>query len=241
MPKKKKITAEELAKKHQIALNTFVRESWEEIPEEIEVKLKSLKAWGFDLIHGLKNGEDTFFVSDIDKGREPGDVYEEEGEKFEVKEILTELPKGSKILIRVGLEERRGIIRAYYKGEAQEEILLFTLAAAELLLAYFKKKKFFHLLEAFHSSGYTTEFIQKRGESGKAYDFEDLPNKMRRALREAKDVLKKYTTSGRFTLVYFGTNKDGDDRYIVTWLLPTIHLFNVDVAEHVDKLLGALD
>jgi len=241
MSKRKKLTAEELAKKHQIALNTFVREIWSEIPEETEVKLKSLKAWGFDLIHGLRNGKDTFFTSEIEKGREVGDVYEEKGETFEVKEIVSELPKNSKLLIRVGLEERRGIIRAYYKAEKEEEILLFTLPAAELLLAYFKKRKFFHLLEAFHSSGYTTEFIQKNGEVGKAYDFSDLPNKMRRALREAKDVLKKYTGSGRFTLVYFGTNKDGDDRYIVTWLIPTIHLFNVDVAEHIDKLLGALD
>ncbi len=241
MGKRKKLTAEELSKKHQVALNTFVREAWEEIPEEIEVKLKSLKAWGFDLIHGLRNGEDAFFVSDTEKGREPGDVYEEEGSTFEVKEIVSELPKNAKLLIRVGLEERRGIIRAFYRPEVGEETLLFTLPAAELLLAYFKKRKFFNLLEAFHSSGYTTEFIQKRGEGGKAYDFDSLPNKMRRALREGKDVLKKFTKSGRFTLVYFGTNKDGDDRYIVTWLLPTIHLFNVDVAEHVDKLLGALD
>ncbi|MFW8159851.1 UPF0128 family protein, partial [Klebsiella pneumoniae] len=89
--------------------------------------------------------------------------------------------------------------------------------------------------------GITTEFLQKNGEGGKAYPFEALPPKMRRALREAKDVIQKYAGVGRFTLAYFGTNKDEEDRYIVTWLLPTIRLFRVELAEHVDKLLAALD
>jgi uncharacterized protein (UPF0128 family) len=64
---------------------------------------------------------------------------------------------------------------------------------------------------------------------------------MRRALREAQDVIKKHGGVGRFTLVYFGENKDGEDRYVVTWLLPTIRLFDVSLAENVDKLLAALD
>lgn len=239
--RKSKLTAEELEKKHQVALNTFVREIWGEIPAETEVKLKSLKAWGFDLIFGLRSGEEAVFVSETDKGREVGDVYEEGGETFEVREIVKELPKGAKLLIRVALEERRGVIRAYYRSARGEETELFVLPAAELLLAYFKKRRFGKLLEAFHSSGLTTEFIQKNGEEGKAYSFEALPPKMRRALREARDVLKKRAGVGRFTLVYFGKNKDDEDRYIVTWLLPTIRLFDVDVAEHVDKLLAALD
>ncbi len=52
-----KLTAEELEKKHQVALNTFVREVWGPIPAETEVKLRSLKAWGFDLIFGLRGGK----------------------------------------------------------------------------------------------------------------------------------------------------------------------------------------
>ena len=239
--RRSKLTAEELEKKHQVALNTFVREVWGEIPAETEVKLKSLKAWGFDLIFGLRGGEEAVFVSETEKGREVGDVYEEAGETFEVREIVKELPKGAKLLVRVALEERRGVIRAYYRSPWGEETELFVLPAAELLLAYFKKRGFGKLLEAFHSSGLTTEFIQKNGEEGRAYPFEALPPKMRRALREARDVLKKHAGVGRFTLVYFGKNKDDEDRYVVTWLLPTIRLFDVDVAEHVDKLLAALD
>ena len=236
-----RVSLEELEKRHQRALNTFVREHWTDIPEEIEVKLRSLKAWGFDLIFGLRGGQEAVFVSETEKGRQVGDVYEEGGETYEVREILTELPRGAKLLIRVGLEERRGVIRAFYRDPNGVETLLFTLPAAELLLAYFKKRGFGKLLEAFHSSGLTTEFIQKRGEEGKAYPFEMLPNKMRRALREARDIIRKRTESGRFSLVYFGENKDGDDRYFATWLVPTIRLFDVDVAERIDKMLAAMD
>ncbi len=231
----------ELKIQHQRMLNTFVRESWDEIPSEIEVKLKSLKAWGFDLLIGLRGGIDSIFVADEEDKRKRGDVYEQEGETFEVKDVIKTLPKGARLLIRVELEDRRGMIRAYYRSSAGEETLLFSLPAAELLLVYFKKRRFGKLLEAFHSSGLTTEFIQKRGDQGKAYDFDDLPVEMRRALREARDVIRKRTGVGRFTLAYFGKNKDGDNRYIVTWLLPTIHLFDVDIAEKIEKLLQAMD
>jgi len=241
MGKKKKLSAEELKRRHQRMLNTFVREQWGEIPAEIEVKLKSLKAWGFDLLAGLRGGQQAVFVAPSEDHRAVGDTYESQGEEFVVQEVWNELKKGARILIRVGLEERRGVIRAYYLSPFGEETLLFTLPAAELLLAYFKKRGYGKLLEAFHSSGLTTEFIQKRGDQGKAYDFDHLPPKMRRALREGRDLIRKFTGVGRFTLVYFGKNKDGDDRYAVTWLLPTIHLFNVEVAERLEKLLAALD
>ncbi len=238
---RKKLSAAELQRRHQRMLNTFVREAWNEIPAEREVKIRSLKAWGFDLLYGLRGGRPGVFVAPSEDRRNVGDTYEAQGETFEVQEVWAALPKGASLLIRVGLEERRGVIRGYYRAAHGEETLLFTLPAAELLLAYFKKRGFGKLLEAFHSSGLTTEFIQKRGEQGKAYDFDHLPANMRRALREAGDLIRKHTGVGRFTLVYFGKNKDGDDRYIVTWLLPTIHLFDVDVAERVDKLLAALD
>ncbi|WP_457630590.1 TIGR00703 family protein [Oceanithermus sp.] len=241
MKKSRKPTAEELAAKHQVAVNTFVREAWGEIPRELEVKLKSLKAWGFDLISGLREGEPAFFVAETAAGRMPGDVYEERGERLEVREVLEKLPKGARLLVRVSNEERRGVARLYYRAPGGEETELFALPAGELLLAFFKKRGWGKLLEAFHSSGLTTEFIQSRGSTGKAWSFEALPPKMRRALREAADTIRKRAGVGRFTLVYFGKNKDGDDRYVVTWLLPTIRLLDVSLAEHVEGLLAALD
>ncbi len=239
--KRKKLSAEELQRRHQRALNTFVREIWGEIPAEREVKLRSLKAWGFDLLMGLRGGKRSVFVAPAEDKRAAGDVFEEAGEIFEVEEIWEQLPKGAKILIQVGLEDRRGVIRAYYRSPAGEETLLFTLPAGELLLAYFKKRGFGKLVEAFHSSGLTTEFIQKRGDQGRAHDYDHLPHVMRRALREAGELLRHHTHIGRFTLVYFGKNKDGDNRYVVTWLLPTIVLFDVDIAERLNRLLEVLD
>jgi len=237
---KKKIAPTELLRKHDIALHTFVREHWEVIPDNIEVPLKSLKAWGFDLIFGLRSGKASVFVSEIEDNRQVGDVYEEEGETFEVQEIVKSLPKGAHIVVEVGLQDRRGVMRGIYRAADGEETVLFTLPAAELLLAYFKKRRLNALIEAFHSSGLTTEFIQRRGTTGKPWDFDRLPSKMRQVLRIARDIIRDETGAGRFTLVYFGKNKDGDDRYIVTWLIPTIYLFNLDIAEKIDKSLAAL-
>ncbi len=228
-----------LEKKFQVALNTFVREKWEEIPEEISVSMKSLKAWGFDLIAGRRQGKETFFVSETAKGRKAGDVYEEDGEKFEIHEILEKFPKGGKLLIRVGLEERRGVIHAFY-SESGEDTPLFTLPAGELLVAYFKKRRFFNLMAAFHSSGLTTEFIQSNGTEGRAVDYDQLPPKMRRILRESSELIRKQTRTGRFTLVFFGYNKEKKERYVATYLLPTIYLFDVDIAEKLNQLLASL-
>ncbi len=242
MPKNtSKITAQKLERKHQQLLNTFVRESWAEIPMEMEVKLSSCKAWGFDLIRGLRQGQEAIFIAPSEKKRHEGDRYEEGGQSFEVRQLVKELNPNERLFVRVTQEERRGVIRAFHEGEDKKQTELFALPAAELLLAYFKKQHFAHLLNAFHSSGLTSEFIQKRGEGGKAYEFESLPNTMRRALREAKDVIKKDFKVGRFSLVYFGQNKNGNDRYIITWQLPTIRMFNQDLANKIDKLLAALD
>ncbi len=241
MKKSKKLTAEELAVKHQVALHTYVREAWGPIPSETEVRPKSLKAWGFDLIAGLRAGEPAVFVADAADGREAGDVYEERGERFEVREVLQELPRGARLVVRMAPEERRGAARLYYRPDRGEETELLALPAAELLLAHFKKRGWGKLLEAFHSSGLTTELIQSRGGTGRARPYEALPPRMRRALREAGDTIRKRAGVGRFTLVYFGENKDGEDRYRVTWLLPTIRLLDADVAERAEGLLAALD
>lgn len=236
-----RLSAEELAAKHQTALHTYVREVCSTIPLETEVRVKSLKAWGFDLIRGLREGEPAVFVADAAQGRKAGDSYEEGGARYEVEEVLSELPKGARLVVRVAQEERRGVARLYYRPERGVESELFALPAAELLLAFFKKRGWGRLLEAFHSSGLTTELIQSRGSGGKAWAYEALPPKMRRALREGAETIRKRAQMGRFTLVYFGKNKDGDDRYTVTWLLPTIRLLDVSVAEHVEGLLAALN
>ena len=218
------------------ALNTLVFETLGQPEKEREFKFKSLKRWGLDLILGKKGGEETYFVAEYGK-RAKGDVYEEEGVKYEVSEILEELPKNKKLFAHIEMENGR----AYLVGELREgehNIEILRLPAASLLLAYFKKHRLHHLIEALRNVGTATELVKQRGQEGKPYPFEKLPNVARRFLREAKKV-EKEAGFGRVALAYFGENKDGDARFRVSWLLPTIALFEIDIAEKADKILAA--
>ncbi len=218
------------------ALNTLVFETLGQPEKEREFKFKSLKRWGLDLIHGKKGGEETFFVSEYGK-RKSGDEYEEEGVKYEVSEILEELPKNKKLYAHIEMMEGR----AYIVGELREgdsNIEVLRLPAAVLVLAYLKKHKLHHLIEAIRNVGTATELVKQRGQEGKPYPFGQLPNVARRFLKEAKKV-EKEAGFGRVALAYFGENKDGDARFRVSWLLPTIALFEINIAEKVDKTLAA--
>ena len=237
----KSLTVEDLVRKQEVAEHTYVRELWGPLPQEVEIKLKNLKALGFDLLRGLRGGRPTVFVADEAQHRRVGDIYEQAGERYEVQEVVSEMPRATRLLLRVQLEDRRGVVRAFYRAESGEETLLFELPAALLLLTFFKKRGYAHLLTTFHSSGLTTLFLRKRGEEGKALPFATWPPKFRRALREAGDILRKFTGTGRFTLAFFGQNREGKDRYVALWLVPTVQLFRTEVAEHLDKHLAALN
>ncbi|WP_457567966.1 TIGR00703 family protein [Desulfurobacterium sp.] len=218
------------------ALNTLVFETLGQPEKEREFKFKSLKRWGLDLIAGKKNGRETFFVSEYGK-RKAGDSYSEGGTDYEVTEILYEMPKNKKLFAHIEMENGR----AYLVGELREgneNIEILRLPAASLLLAYFKKHRLHHLIEALKNVGTATELVKHRGQEGKPYSFEKLPNVARRFLREAKKV-EKEAGFGRVALSYFGENKDGDPRFRVSWLLPTIALFEIEIAEKADKILAA--
>ncbi|OMH41051.1 TIGR00703 family protein [Desulfurobacterium indicum] len=218
------------------ALNTLVFETLGQPEKEREFKFKSLKRWGLDLIAGKKDGKATFFVSEYGK-RKAGDIYDEEGIQYEVTEILYEIPKNKKLFAHIEMENGR----AYLVGELRENdknIEILRLPAASMLLAYFKKHRLHHLIEALRNVGTATELVKQRGQEGKPYSFEQLPNVARRFLREAKKV-EKEAGFGRVALAYFGENKDGDPRFRVSWLLPTIALFEIDIAEKADKILAA--
>ncbi|WP_456464749.1 TIGR00703 family protein [Desulfurobacterium sp.] len=218
------------------ALNTLVFETLGQPEKGREFKFKSLKRWGLDLIIGKKNGQKAFFVSEYGK-RKAGDTYEEEGIHYEVTEVLYEMPKNKKLFAHI--EMKNG--RAYLVGElieGSENIEILRLPAPSLLIAYLKKHKLHHLIEALKNIGTVTELVKQRGQEGKPYPFEQLPNVARRFLREAKKV-EKEAGFGRVALAYFGENKDGEPRFRVSWLLPTIALFEINIAEKSDKILAA--
>jgi len=218
------------------AINTLVFETLGQPEKEREFKLKALKRWGFDLLFGKKDGKATFFTSQTGK-RDVGDVYEEDDIKYEVEEIIEELPKNKKIFAHIEMFEGT----AYLIGELREKdenIEILRVPAGAILLTYFKKHKLHNLIEALRNVGTATELVKQRGQEGKPVSFENLPNVARRFLRGAKD-LEKEAGFGRVALSYWGENKDGDARFRVSWLLPTIALFDINIAEKADKLLGA--
>jgi uncharacterized protein (TIGR00703 family) len=218
------------------ALNTLVFETLGEPESEREFKFKALKKWGLDLLLGRKDGKEAFFVAEYGK-REVGEVYREDGIEYEVGKVLYEMPKNKKLFAHVEMKEGK----AYLVGELREEnqnIEILRLPAASLLLAYFKKHRFFHLARVLRNVGTVAELFKQRGQEGKPYPFEKLPNTARRFLREAKKIEKK-AGFGRVALAYFGENKDGNARFRVSWLLPTIALFESSIAEKADKVLTA--
>jgi uncharacterized protein (TIGR00703 family) len=217
-------------------INTLVFETLGQPEKEREFKLKSLKRWGFDLLFGKKDGETTFFTAETGK-RNVGDNYEEENIKYEVEEIIHELPKNKKIFAHIEMFQGT----AYLIGELREgdkNIEILRVPAGAVLLAYFKKHKLHHLIEAVRNVGTATELVKQRGQEGKPVPYEKLPNVARRFLRGAKDV-EEDAGFGRVALSYWGENKDGDARFRVSWLLPTIALFDINIAEKADKLLSA--
>ncbi len=218
------------------AINTLVFETLGQPEKEREFKLKALKRWGFDLLFGKKDGEATFFTAETGK-RNVGDKYEEEEIKYEVEEIIHELPKNKKIFAHIEMFEGK----AYLIGELREgdsNIEILRVPAGAILLTYFKKHKLHHLIEAVRNVGTATELVKQRGQEGKPVPYEQLPNVARRFLRGAKDV-EEDAGFGRVALSYWGENKDGDARFRVSWLLPTIALFDINIAEKADKLLAA--
>jgi len=217
-------------------INTLVFETLGQPEKEREFKLKSLKRWGFDLLFGKKDGQPAFFTAEAGK-REEGESYHEDDIKYEVEEIIHELPKDKKIFAHIEMFQGT----AYLIGELREKdhsIEILRVPAGAVLLAYFKKHKLHHLIEAIKNVGTATELVKQRGQEGKPVPYEQLPNVARRFIRGAKDV-EEDAGFGRVALSYWGENKDGDARFRVSWLLPTIALFDINIAEKADKLLGA--
>jgi uncharacterized protein (TIGR00703 family) len=217
------------------AVNTLVFETLGQPEKEREFKLKSLKKWGFDLILGKKNGETTYFTAETNT-KKAGDKYNEEEIVFEVEEIVEKLPKNKKIFAHIEMIEGK----AYLVGElreGEENIEILRVPAGTVLIAYFKKHKYHHLIEALRNVGTALELVKHRGQEGKPMPFEELPNVARRFLREAKKI-EKEAGFGRVALAYWGENKDGDARFRVSWLLPTIALFDNSIAEKTDKTLA---
>ncbi len=215
------------------ALNTLVFETLGQPEKAREFKLKSLKSWGFDLLYGKKGGKSCYFTSE--KTRKAGDKYTEGGVEYEVEKVVSKLSAEQKIFANIEMEFGRAyLVAELWEEEGSTEIL--RVPAASLLVALFKKNRYGNLLEAMRNVGTTTELIKKRGEEGKPLPYEELPGDVLKFLRKAKSI-EKDAGFGRLALAYFGENKDRRPRFWLSWLLPTIALFDLELASKVNKCL----
>ncbi len=221
---------------HQ-ALHTLVFETLGQPEKARAFKIKALKRWGLDLLAGTKDGREAIFVAPTGR-RKAGEEYEEADVKYSVKEILQDFPRNQKFYAHITMVQGTAYLVGTLSSESDTDQEILNLPAAPLIFAYLKKHKLPHLMEAVQNIGTATALVKHRGQEGKPYPYEELPNIARRFLREAKKI-EKSAGFGRVALAYFGENKDGSARFRLSWLLPTIALFEHGLAEKVDKNLAA--
>jgi len=220
--------------REQQLLNTLVFETLGQPEKEREFKLKQLKKWGFDLIFGKKDNNETFFLS---TDKKEGDKFKENESEYEVIEVLKELPKNKKVFAHIEMIEGRAFLCVDLRDDENLEIL--RIEAGKILIAFLKKHKLIHIIESLRNIGSASSLIRKKGDEGKALPFEELPPKIRRFLRDAKKI-EKEMEFGRIALAYFGENKSKEERFWLEWMAPTIALFDDKLAEKIDKNLALL-
>ncbi|NPA50518.1 MAG: TIGR00703 family protein [Epsilonproteobacteria bacterium] len=221
--------------KEIMLLNTLVFETLGSPEAAREFKLKSLKKWGFDLVFGKVEGEEGYFIS---QDKKEGDKFELNGERFEVIEILKELPKNKKVFAHIEMMEGRAYLFVDLV-EKEDKVSLLQLPAGEILLAFLKKHKFMKIIEAIRDLGSAARLVKSNRSEGKPYSFEELPPVPRRFLREAKKI-EKEMGFGRISMAYFGEDKERRDQYNIEWMVPTIALFDEHIAQKIDKTLAEL-
>ncbi len=225
--------------KHAMVLETLVFETVGVPPTEIEFQYRDLKRWGYDLIAGRRDGHPSHFLAEVEDRRRAGDRYQAEGESFEVDAVLDTLPRGTRLTGSIETVDGTAWL-ALSLTEAEDGRPLARVPAAELLLYYLSKHGLSALVGALENVGRLTELVRARGQVGRAQPYERLPAGFRHFLREARS-LERELGSGRVTMAYFGENKDRKRRYRVSWVVPTLALFELNRAEKMDQILDALN
>ncbi|WP_456367029.1 TIGR00703 family protein [Thermococcus sp.] len=217
----------------------YIVENTGVVPAERRFKFKSLKAWGYDLHLGTIDGRKAYFVSKAGT-REEGETYSENGREYHISETQRGIPKNARLLARIVIERGQPYLELWLDTEEEN----FPLAKDDprvILHRFWTERKFNQLEKHVGSVGLTTDFFKDRVfVKSIPLPYEEYPPKVRRVLREVRDVHRDMTGFGRFVFQYFG-EEDKTHQYRLWWLLPTIHLFDVEVSNEVDKVLAMLD
>jgi len=207
---------------------TLVFETLGRPEKEREFSLSSLKRWGFDLVFGKKDGKNTYFATES-SGKSS------KNQQIEIKELFETLPKNKKVFARIELSQGTAYLVVDLRN-SREDLEILRIPAGSILLAFLKKHKCWNVIEALRSLGSAAELRKQRGQEGKPVSYEKLPAFCKKFLKDAKKI-EKNTGFGRISLAFFGKNKDGDPRFQLMWLLPAISLFDLELAEKIDKEL----
>jgi len=209
------------------------------VPAERRFRFKDLKAWGYDLHFGTVDGSRAYFVSRSGT-REEGETYTHEGKEYHIEETRRDIPRNARLLARIIIE--RG--QPYLEFWLEDDDGSFPLSREDprlILHRLWTAKGFKQLEKHVGSVGLTTDFFKDRTFfRALPLPAEEYPPKVRRVLREVKDLHRDITGFGRFVFQYFGEEEKAHS-YRLWWLLPTIHLFDVDVSNEIDKILAMLD
>jgi len=222
-----------------VALGTLVFEYLDVPPNSRTIKVKALKSWGFDLIKGSIDGRVSWFVTEIG-AHQAGDSYSEGDSAYTVDEVIAELNPNQKIEVAIELSEGTAYLAGVLRDEDGVGHEIFMLPAAGTLSAFLKKQRLDKLAGCIRSVGTLTGIVTHRGEHGKPLPFDELPNELKRFLKDARKQVAKKTGSSRIALACFGENKDRIPRYWLSWMLPTIDLLDAAIAKKVDQLLKEL-
>ncbi len=222
-----------------VALGTLVFEYLEVPANSRRIKVKTLKSWGFDLLKGRIDGQAGWFVAEVG-ARHGGDSYTENEKTYDVDEVIKELSSNENIEVAIELIEGTAWLAGVLCDEDDVAHEIFMLPAAATLSAFLKKQRLDKLAGCIRSVGTMTGIVTHRGEHGKPLPYEELPNEIRRFLKDARKQVAKKTGSSRIALACFGENKDRLPRYWLSWMLPTIDLLDASIAKKTDQLLKEL-
>ena len=207
-----------------------------EIPKSMKVSFKDLKMWGLNLLYGLRDSQTTFFVSR--QGRRVGEVYVEDGKRYEVKEVFDKvLPKDAEIFLEVAWELGRLVANFYIIFNRKKDHLI-TIPVEELIQALIKKKKLGAIEKAEMLIGETIKIVKAHLPCDRGLDLETADPKFRRLFRTIKKVFKEDIKAGHILLRYCGKEEGGGEYYYLEIELPAISLINPEVIDRVDKLLA---
>ena len=236
--------AQDLAQlKQQLMRESLVFEYLGDPPLKRRFVFKDLRRWGFDLFAGRRGGTPGYYLADQEDKRRTGERFTREGEEYEIDEILDALPPKARLLGRIRMEEGHALLDLSLaeKGTADEDApVIASLPAAALLLGYLRKRRCHRLFAALANCGRLSEMTQGSGQMGRAQSYAALPARFRHFVKEARKIGQE-AGAGRISLAYFGENKERRPRYRLSWLLPTLALFDTDLAERIDRMLDALE